>query len=86
MSAVEGSTLSVAVCATGSVSVLCVHMCVCKHVCVSGICVKLLYWLNLQTGRQQQYPSVWAETLGPWAGIQQLGRRNPQAQSCWRQW
>ena len=50
-----------------SVSSVCVGVHVCAHVCVSGIRVQLCYWLNLQTGRQQQHPSAWAETLGPQA-------------------
>lgn len=60
--AVEGSTLSMAVCVIGHVSVL--FACV-LCLCVSGICAQLHYWANLQRGKQQPHPPAWAGTLGP---------------------
>lgn len=67
MGATDGSVLSVAVCLTGRVSVLCV----CLRECVFGIHVQLCCWLNLQMRGQQPCLSACAETLG---GLQQLGR------------
>lgn len=65
----DRSALSVAVCLTGHLSVLCVC------VCVSGKHAHLRYWLNLQTEKWQLHPLAWAGTRGPQAaGLGSSGR------------
>lgn len=69
---------------SGSQPSLC-HLCVCVFLGRA----QLHYWLNLQTGKQQAHASPWDGDLGsqmPQAGLQQQGRRDAQALSCWRWW
>lgn len=42
------------------------HVCVQCVSCVSGTHAQLPCWLNMHAGKQQPYPSAWAETAGPW--------------------